>query len=216
MLTVSTSKRQRSIKSSYHHGDLNNILIVQAIKIIKKSGISTLNLRDLANKCGVSATAVYRHFKSKDHLLASIAAEGFEVYINAILTAQKNETEIPRKLQQIGIAYISFAVEHPVHFQLMYGTYLDREKFPDLLKKGGEAYHIFHSQFENAVKLGMMTSNLENITRTAWATVHGTALLLLDNQFSRVENEIVDYQQIAYDVTLVLGMGLFKTPLPAL
>lgn len=211
MLTMSTSARKRVNKSDYHHGNLSNALIEHAVKKIKKEGMAKLNLRNLASTCGVSATAVYRHFQSKNHLLAAIAHEGFEKYIQSIETAQRNETHIPTRLQQIGITYITFAVENPVHFELMYGSFLDKSLFPDLLKEGDQAYQIFYSQFEEATKQGLMNADLEKLTQAAWALVHGAALLLLENRFTRTDGKKADYYQIAHNVTSVLGMGLFRS-----
>jgi len=210
MLTMSTSTQKRIHKSDYHHGNLSDALIEQAVKKIKKEGMAKLNLRNLASTCGVSATAVYRHFQSKGHLLAAIAHEGFEKYIQSIEKAQRNETHIPTRLQKIGITYITFAVENPVHFKLMYGSFLDKSLFPDLLKKGDQAYQIFYSQFEEATKQGLMNADLEKLTQAAWALVHGAALLLLENRFTSTDGKKADYYQIAHNVTSVLGMGLFR------
>jgi len=104
MLTISTSNKPLAIKSDYHDGNLSNELKKTAINIIATQGISKINLRDLAIKCGVSAT-VYRHYKNKEHLLAVIAEEGFTKLHQTMLATQESN-----KLQKIGIAYIHFAL----------------------------------------------------------------------------------------------------------
>ena len=207
MLTMSTSKKKRSIKSRYHHGNLLSDLKKYAVKLIKAKGVTHLNLRDLAAKCGASATAVYRHYESKEHLLAAIAEEGFNELQQVMLKAK-----YPNKLQEIGISYIHFALQHPVKFKLMFGTFFEKDKYPALLNASNAAYLILRNQVEEGIRQGIMVNDIDSLTRTAWATVHGTAMLLLDNQFVIQKHEIIDSNEIAIEITTVLGKGLFVKP----
>jgi AcrR family transcriptional regulator len=200
---MSTSKNSLARKSGYHHGNLLDELKKSTIDMIAKQGISKINLRDLAVKCGVSATSVYRHYKSKEHLLAVIAEEGFIKLHEAMLAA-----EHPNKFQKIGIAYIRFALQNPVHFQLMFGPLLEKNNYPALLSASTEAYQVLRIQVEQGIAQGIMMGDVDSLTRTAWATVHGTAVLLLDNQFVTDKN-MIDCDKIAIEVTTILGKGLY-------
>jgi AcrR family transcriptional regulator len=207
MLTMSTSKKRPSLKSGYHHGNLLADLKMHAIKLIETNGVNHLSLRDLAAKCGASATAVYRHYENKEHLLAAIAQEGFNELQQAMLKANH-----PNKLQEIGIAYINFALQHPVKFKLMFGTFLEKHKYPALHDASNKAYQILRSQVEEGFRQGLMIGDIDSSTRTAWAAVHGAAMLLLDGQFAIQKNEIIDSNKIAIEITTVLGRGLFIQP----
>lgn len=204
MLTMSTSKKSLTTKSSYHHGNLLDELKKSAIDIIATQGLSKINLRDLAIQCGVSATSVYRHYKNKEHLLAVIAEEGFKK-----LHQTMSATKEPNKFQKMGIAYIHFALHHQVHFQLMFGPFLEKKNYPTLLKASTEAYQLLRMQIEQGVAQGVMVGDVDSLTRTAWATVHGTAVLLLDNQFLTNKDDVVDCDKIATEVTMTLGKGLY-------
>ncbi|MBA3535478.1 MAG: TetR/AcrR family transcriptional regulator [Tatlockia sp.] len=201
---MSTSKKPPATGMSYHHGNLLDELKKRAIEIIATQGISKINLRDLSTKCGVSATSVYRHYKNKEHLLAVIAEDGFKL-LHQIMLA----TEDPNKFQKIGIAYIHFALQHQVHFQLMFGPFLEKKNYPALLDASTEAYQVLRIQIEQGIAQGIMVGDVDSLTRTAWATVHGTAVLLLDNQFVTNNNDLVDCDQIASEVTTILGKGLY-------
>ena len=61
----------------YRHGNLPVALLAAARQILDENGLESLGLRETARRVGVSATAAYRHFSSKNDLLASVAAEGF-------------------------------------------------------------------------------------------------------------------------------------------
>ena len=201
---MSTSQKQHlATKSGYHHGNLLEELKKSTIDMIATHGITKINLRDLAIKCGVSATSVYRHYKSKEHLLAVIAEDGFIKLHQAMLMAEQ-----PNKFQKTGIAYIHFALQHPVHFQLMFGPLLDKKKHPALLNASTKAYQVLYTQVEQEIVQGVMVGDVDSLTRTAWATVHGTAVLLLDNQFV-IDKSMIDYDKIAIEVTTILGRGLY-------
>ncbi len=61
----------------YHHGDLRRALVAAARALLEESGPEALSLRDVARRVGVSHNAPYRHFPTKQALLAAVAAEEF-------------------------------------------------------------------------------------------------------------------------------------------
>jgi len=63
---------------SYHHGNLKQELIDCACKLCERDGYTKLSIRSLAKESGVSQTAPYRHFETKETLYASVATEGFK------------------------------------------------------------------------------------------------------------------------------------------
>jgi AcrR family transcriptional regulator len=60
---------------SYHHGNLKQELIDCACKLCERDGYTKLSIRSLAKESGVSQTAPYRHFETKETLYASVATE---------------------------------------------------------------------------------------------------------------------------------------------
>ena len=66
------------VKQAYHHKDLRNALIDEALAILAQSGPNAITLRELARRLGVTHTAPYAHFADKKTLLEAVADEGFE------------------------------------------------------------------------------------------------------------------------------------------
>src|SRR5688572_33107199 len=100
-----------STSAAYHHGDLRAVLLRTAGEMLEKEGLGALSLREVARRSGVSHNAPYRHFPDRDSLLAALAAEGFREFGDALAK---------RPRQEMGEAYVEFALEHPQRFRLMF------------------------------------------------------------------------------------------------
>ena len=114
---------------SYRHSNLPNALSAAARVMLDEAGPDVVGLRETARRVGVSATAAYRHFASKEDLLASVAADGFRELAAAMETGA---TESDR-LGGVGLAYFDFALQKRGLFRLMFGPILvERAKYPEL------------------------------------------------------------------------------------
>ena len=72
----------------YHHGNLRDDILKAAYDFVKENGYAAMSLRGIAEECNVSATAIYRHYETKEHLLADVVAEGF-VEFNRLLKVRR-------------------------------------------------------------------------------------------------------------------------------
>ena len=71
-------------KVAYHHGNLRQALMDEALMCIREQGADKLSLRALARQVGVSQAAPYRHFEDKVALLSALASDGFQRLANEI------------------------------------------------------------------------------------------------------------------------------------
>jgi AcrR family transcriptional regulator len=118
-----------SSRGRYHPSDLPNALHAAALAILDEAGPDAVSLRGTARRVGVSVTAAYHHFANKEHLLASVAAEGFTELAVAIERAATGSDP----LGGVGLAYFDFALQKPGLFRLMFGPILvERAKYPQL------------------------------------------------------------------------------------
>jgi AcrR family transcriptional regulator len=115
--------RRIRIKAAYHHGNLRQDLVTAAVQLINRKGVAALTLRGVAKRLGVSQTAPYRHFASKGALLAGVAADGFRELLAAMEKALAAAgPDLVARYQATGVTYLTFALEHPAHFTVMYGS----------------------------------------------------------------------------------------------
>lgn len=123
MMSTSGASGSRSNASDarpYHHGDLRKVLVATGRELVARNGPAALSLREVARAAGVSHNAPYRHFVSREALLAAIAAAGFVALKEALLVAAQTEPE--RRLRALGKAYVRFALDHGSDFLLMFGA----------------------------------------------------------------------------------------------
>src|SRR6201984_2405102 len=104
----------------YHHGHLREALLQAAIRLIAEVGPAGFTLREVARRAGVSHNAPYRHFRDRDELLASVAAQGYRELAKAMTDAAARQTDALDALREAGLAYVSFALRRPEHFTVMF------------------------------------------------------------------------------------------------
>jgi AcrR family transcriptional regulator len=194
----------------YHHGHLREALINEACQQIEQEGAIALNLSKLAQKIGVSQPAVYRHFPNKQALAISVAQKGFERLIEELQAAfQPVQADTLESIKAIATAYVEFALHHPELARLMFSM-KERITDPELhnISKAA-ALPLF-----NIVEQAQSQDNLRNqdvytTVRIIWATIHGLAILLMDEQMPLVTQSPQALTEHIEETTQVLYIGLF-------
>ncbi|MEO0561770.1 MAG: TetR-like C-terminal domain-containing protein, partial [Chloroflexota bacterium] len=110
-------------------------------------------------------------------LLAAIAQEGFELLaanMDRIHAETLGQPEYERLLT-LSSGYVSFAVEHPHHFQLMFGP-LDQSKHPALFEASMAALGKLIEAVAEAQAHGVVREGPPPLLATTlWYTIHGIA-----------------------------------------
>jgi AcrR family transcriptional regulator len=161
----------------YRHGNLPAALQAAARQILNENGLHAVGLRETARRVGVSATAAYRHFTSKEDLLASVAAEGFHELAGAMRSATRGANPLIRA----GLAYIEFADQNRGLFRLMFGPILaERAKYPALQ---AAAVGVEALLLRGVAELDQRPLDDNQAATAAWGLVHGLAHLIVDGFF---------------------------------
>src|SRR5258707_4828946 len=107
---------------SYHHGDLPTALIVEARRMLEQAGPESISFRAIARGAGVSQTAPYNHFSSKEHLLATLATSGFRELEDSQAAAARGARSDKARIERLARAYVRFACRQPQLYRLMFGV----------------------------------------------------------------------------------------------
>ncbi|MEZ5828275.1 MAG: TetR/AcrR family transcriptional regulator [Hyphomicrobiales bacterium] len=165
---------------SYHHGNLKEVLLEAARKLIEEHGAFGFSLTEAARLAGVSPAAPYRHFRDRDALLAEVARNGFERFAARLDAAWNNGVPTPLSaFESLGRAYLAFAREEPASYTVMFETGLapgtEGETLPaaerafDVLQRAAAALcrHLPEAERPPLKLVGLHI----------WAIAHGAATL---------------------------------------
>ena len=134
-------------KMQYHHGNLKQQLIICAYGWISANGIDNLSLRKIAKIAEVSQTAPYRHFDSKEHLLADVATLGFE-NLSLEMSNHKTTDNPSDDLVRCGVTYIEFGLNNEHVIDLMFNYPIKKTDYPWLLAAANNAFGMLLQRSE--------------------------------------------------------------------
>jgi AcrR family transcriptional regulator len=195
----------------YHHGNLRTVLVRTAEQLVGRDGAERVSLRAIARKTGVSHAALYHHFADRQALLAAVAASGFATLTDSMLARAESSDGPPwSRLQDAGVAYVLFAIEHPHIYRLMFsGQVTDRARYPELQTAADAAYEALgHLLRQTADKKDTREFGEHPASRAAWATIHGLAMLLIDGRFGKEACSPEEAERVTREVTQILGRGM--------
>ena len=187
----------------YHHGNLKEELISSACIVCEADGHDRMSLRSIAKEAKVSQTAPYRHFKTKESLLAEVSTRGFTELKEILQNANAKKTLSTRdRFLEMGQTYIEFGLSKRNTYDLMHSPVIDKTQFPELLNSAVGAFEELVCVLAE-LNPGISAKDLDIKCIHYWALVHGLVGLLRNDSLS--ESEI--------DTKAVNAMGLVKSDL---
>lgn len=151
----------------YHHGNLRGEILRAAYNFVQENGYTAMSLRGIADECDVSATAIYRHYKTKEHLLADVVVKGFEEFTISI---EGNEgADIFNKCEN----YLKFAFDNKNIYDLLFSqSVVEFLKFPEILEVADDAFKTFLESVKDHDKT-LNDLSASNKAIHIWSFLHG-------------------------------------------
>ncbi len=161
--------------------DLREACLAEAMAIINTAGVERLSLREVARRIGVSHQAPYRHFASRDHLLAEIVRRAYADFAAALRAAPCTADPAADSLA-MGLAYVRFALTEPLKYRLMFGGSLpDPVAHPEMMRGARDAFEVLRTALARIPAARGETPDREAIDSEAlfaWSSLHGVVSLL--------------------------------------
>jgi AcrR family transcriptional regulator len=166
-----------------HDLNLKEACIQAAREVIAEQGVEGLSLRDVARKLGVSHQAPYRHYPSRDHLLAAIMQRCFEDF--AAFLDQASKAHTTDALLGMGQAYMRYAAENPLEYRLMFGTpWPEPAAHPELVRHAVHAFDLLRQHLQQRLQQNANDPQSDMLALLAqaelqalfiWSALHGMA-----------------------------------------
>lgn len=155
-------------------------LIDATVAIIESDGLADASMRAITRRAAVSHAAPAHHFGDKAGLFTAVALEGFAMAHETLTaTIEKSRRRGPvGRMQALGVAYVSFAMEHPGHFEVMFRPELLHADDAELLEAATAMFELARDTVRSAQEDGFASRwDLDDLTLTTWSFVHGIVQL---------------------------------------
>ena len=207
---MSPSDRGWRRPRSYHHGNLKEVLLEAARKLIEQYGPAGFSLTEAARLAGVSPAAPYRHFRDREALLAEVARHGFERFAARLDMAWNNGVPTPLSaFENLGKAYLAFARDEPASYAVMFEPGVAPENGAEQLAAADRAFDVL--QKAAAALCRSLPEGerppLKLMSLHIWAISHGVATLFAQGEARKVPmsaEEILESAMLIY----LKGLGV--------
>lgn len=192
-MPASATARKRPRKKPadhFHHGGLRDALVDAARSALERDGADGVALRKLAPRLGVTQPAVYRHFASRDALLAAVGLDGYARMTAAVVNAAMAQKTPSEQVRAALRAYVRFAVDNAGWFRLWHSR-----RWADELKDQASVDTPDMRRQSMAPLLNLLRvafrddAPLDDLFRVVWGVGHGLAGLVVERVFVLVETD---------------------------
>ncbi|MFE3588489.1 TetR/AcrR family transcriptional regulator [Streptomyces niveus] len=183
-------------RRNYHHGELRAALLDAAEALVRERGADGWSLREASARVGVSSSAAYHHFASRDALVRAlrqrVLGELGERLIQEVGRTAGAEAgaDHQRRLVAVGRTYVQWAVEDPSVARLAFGAGAPATDGPasgpasDSTPDAATPPHphdVLDAELDRLVEVGGLPAAARpGADFVVWAAVHGLATLLVD------------------------------------
>ena len=195
------------VRDQYHHGDLEVALITTARKFVKKNGLESLSLRQIANEIGVSPSAAYHYFPDRNSLLAVLGFSLFEELADyqereLAKVAGTSARAARERFRILGRTYFEWAIREPHFFNLMFSDFCLIESSVEQTREENRAYQTLIHCLDDLVETGSMDKKLRaSAELLSWSVVHGTTSLIVSGHL-----DTEDFERALDSLELALGI----------
>src|SRR5579859_1265514 len=162
--------------------DTAQAILSAARLLLDEGGAGTVSMRKVADKVGVTAMAIYRHFPDREALLGELANQGFAEMARTTL-ALTAEGSLLERMDALSQNFVDFGLNHPHLFELMFlARRPGARQFPHDFEAGlSPTANLFADMLKQGVAEGLFRDgeDIWEITFETGALMQGLLMLYL-------------------------------------
>lgn len=156
--------------------DIKSRIVGAARALYFERGPDTVTMRAVAERVGVTATALYRHFPDKDAILREVVGEGSRLLGSHLFRALEAPSPLDR-LRATASAYLDFALAQPQAYRALFEPAGDDETSPVHAQRAA-IRRFLRDRVREAMDAGFVApGDPEGIALTLWSLLHGLVSL---------------------------------------
>ncbi|WP_093168691.1 TetR/AcrR family transcriptional regulator [Sinosporangium album] len=182
-------------KGRYHHGDLHSALLDAAEALVRERGADGWSLREASARVGVSPSASYHHFASRDTLVRALSERTLawlgERLRQECERAPGRRNDPQQRLIALGRGYVNWALEDPAVARLVLrgGATGPHSSIPT------HPHDVLTAELDRLAEAGGLPALARpGAEFVLWAAIHGLAVLLTDGLIHIDGSRAVDVQ----------------------
>jgi AcrR family transcriptional regulator len=153
-----------------------NEILDAAKALLAGKGERAVTMRAVAARTGITATAIYRHYRDKDELLEELATHGFQSLAERCTKARESSRDPVAQLRRMLVECIEFSLEQPEVVASMFRARRKKaRRFPaDFRKDPGPVFGLAMQQVTACLAAGRLRrGDAFEVTFHLWAHVQG-------------------------------------------
>lgn len=182
-------------------GDLRGAILAAARRLWLRDGPDGLSARKIAAEVGVSATALYLHFRSIDEIVDHLRIEGHQLLAGYLRQDDPGRPAL-EQVRALGRGYHRFALEHRAYFDLMFHGTPGQAPRREAVQREMFTLMLVRDVLQRGLARGELRADLDlTVATTAvWAQIHGAATLAVagltpltsDGQADAVRDAVIE------------------------
>ncbi|MBF5044989.1 TetR/AcrR family transcriptional regulator [Aggregicoccus sp. 17bor-14] len=156
-------------------------ILAAARALFLSGGAEALTMRAVAERVGVTATALYRHFEGKEALLEAVMREGHALFGSYLYRSLEVRGGPWERLQDSGERYLEFALQQPEAYRTLFMQPAQPCEPGEREPPGGAAtFRFLVDRVRECMDAGLLREDGPDAVALAiWAHVHGLVSLHL-------------------------------------
>ncbi|MDP9194153.1 MAG: TetR/AcrR family transcriptional regulator [Acidobacteriota bacterium] len=192
--------------------EIRTRILDAARELFANEGVESVTMRRIADRIEYSPTAIYFHFKDKEALLAELCDCDFRSFAHGFIEIAQIPDPVER-LRAAGQAYVSFGLNNPSHYRLMFMTPKTTEA--STIAKGNpeeDSYAFLKGIVAELMSQGRFRDDVTDVDLAAqvmWSAMHG----LVSLEIAKCKDEWVEWRPVEERAKAVSDMmirGLLK------
>lgn len=166
-------------------------ILETAFRMTREEGFANVTARRVAARVGCSTQPIFRVYKNMEELCHAVYDRAV-IFFQEYIEGKESKSKIP--FVDLGMSYISFAMEEKHLFQLLFITKGSVQK---------EMYEVVNGERGNVVReitkaAGQGCTNASDMFMQMWIFIHGAACMGMTGDYDLKEKETIHLLEEAY------------------
>lgn len=160
--------------------DMKEMITTAAMKMFLEDGYAKTSIRNIADAIEYSPGTIYLYYKDKDELLYEVQRQAYMQLLAAFKAGATSKDPL-EKLQQLGKIYVSFGLQNPELYDLMFIIRAPMNVDDNLHENnGGETFDYLLNCLDDCIKENLLIFKTPlQAALQVWAMMHGLVSLNL-------------------------------------